>query len=297
MYHGILDRPDPYAIAGISLSMFTAQVVMLSRFGSVLALDDILDRVSRGEPLPRRCVALTFDDGYGSVHSLGAPLLRRYHLPATCYVSVQGIERGVLWPDLLRWLLRVTSTTRVELDTLPGDAPRVFQWRTIAERVAVIRALETRLKSTPDRAKWRVLDELGWKLLGGAFERAAAPRVMLSWDELGALAHDGFAIGGHTTTHPILTRVSEAEARSEIVGCRERLERALGVPVKHFAYPNGGPGDFSPAIRRLVETAGYQTACTAIPGYNEPTGDRFALKRIDGNQGSLVRLVRLMASG
>ena len=87
----------------------------------------------------------------------------------------------------------------------------------------------------------------------------------------------------------------DAVAKDEITTSRRRLEQALGVPVKHFAYPNGELADFSPAVRSLVEAAGFRSACTTVRGYNRPSDDRLALKRIDGNQNSLWHLVRIMA--
>lgn len=296
MYHQVLERPDPYSRLGIDLSLFEAQLSMLSRFCSVLPLDEIMDRTERGQPLPSRCVALTFDDGYRDLRTLAAPLLKKYRLPAILYVAVQAIDRGFLWPDLLRYAIRTTHNPRVELDTLRDGEPPAFGLATISERVQAARQLSARLKRLRNNDKWRVLGELVWKLLSRSPDDVTIPGLMLSWEELTELARDGIEIGSHTVTHPILTRVSEHEAEDEIVASRRRLEQALGVPVKHFAYPNGQPEDFSPVVRRLVERAGYRSACTSIHGYNRTLNDPLTLKRIDANQDTLSRLVRIMAA-
>lgn len=295
MYHRVLEQPDPYYQSGIDLSIFEAQLAMLGRFCSVLSLDEITDRIERGQRLPPRCVALTFDDGYRSMHTLAGPLLRRCRLPAILYVSVQAIERGFLWPDLLRYTIRQAHAPRVELDTLQDGEPRSFELATLSDRIRAVDQLKARLKRLQDRDARCVLDELAWKLLGCSPDDVTIPGLMLSWDELRTLARDGVEIGSHTMTHSILTRVSNREAKEEITTSRRRLEQALAVPVKHFAYPNGEPADFSPAVCRLVEAAGFRSACTTVSGYNRPSDDRLALKRIDGNQNSLWHLVRIMA--
>lgn len=295
MYHGVLERPDPYSSSGIHLSMFEAQLAMLSRFCSVISLDEITDRIERGQRLPPRCVALTFDDGYRSMHTLAAPLLRRYRLPAILYVAVQAIERGFLWPDLLRYTIQNAHDPRVELETLQDGEPRSFELVSLSDRIQTARQLNLRLKQLQNGDKWRVLDELARKLLGRSPDDVTIPGLMLSWDQLRSMARDGVEIGAHTMTHPVLTRMPEQEAEDEIRTSRRALEQALGVPVRHFAYPNGQPEDFSPAVRRLVEEAGFRSACTTVQGCNRPSDDRLTLKRIDGKQHSLRRLARIMA--
>lgn len=86
----------------------------------------------------------------------------------------------------------------------------------------------------------------------------------------------GHEIGSHTLTHPHLTQLSPAAAREEIVASKAKLEDMFGVPVEHFCYPYG---DWNEAVRGLVISGGYKTACTTDPGVNLPAESAFALKR------------------
>ena len=72
---------------------------------------------------------------------------------------------------------------------------------------------------------------------------------MLTWDEVAALKGLGFSIGAHTVSHPILARVTPEAARREIHGSKLAIERALAAPVRTFAYPNGGVGDYATAVK------------------------------------------------
>jgi peptidoglycan/xylan/chitin deacetylase (PgdA/CDA1 family) len=296
MYHRILEGPDPFYFFGVELPIFESQMAMLSRCCAVLPLDDIADLVERGRPLPRRCVALTFDDGYRDLSTLGSALLERYRLPATVYATVQGLDRGYLWPDLLRHALRTSREAQVRLDRLADGGAPVFSLASETQRIASLRQIAARLKQMENSQKDLVLEELTVKLLGGAPDDVAIPRTMLSWTELEALARGGMHVGAHTLTHPILSRLSEAECEREIRGSMEALTRRLGVPVRHFAYPNGQAEDISPAVRRIAEAAGARTACTAMYGFNRRGQDPMALWRIDGNKGSAGGLGRAMAN-
>lgn len=61
---------------------------------AVLPLADIVDALAHKKPLPPKAVALTFDDGYQSVHESVMPKLRKLGWPYTVFVSTGAIDRG-----------------------------------------------------------------------------------------------------------------------------------------------------------------------------------------------------------
>jgi peptidoglycan/xylan/chitin deacetylase (PgdA/CDA1 family) len=79
----------------------------------ILTLTDLVSRLRKRQPLPRRAAAITFDDGYRSVYEVAFPALERLSMPATVFVPVQtgespgdarlppqeGRER-VSWPEM-----------------------------------------------------------------------------------------------------------------------------------------------------------------------------------------------------
>jgi peptidoglycan/xylan/chitin deacetylase (PgdA/CDA1 family) len=72
-----------------------------------------------------------------------------------------------------------------------------------------------------------------------------------------------FELGAHTLNHPDLTRVSLAEARSEIEDSKKYLEDLLGHGVAMFCYPYGA---YNEAVVGLVHNAGFIAARTASAG-------------------------------
>ena len=103
----------------------------------------------------------------------------------------------------------------------------------------------------------------------------AAP--MLDWSQLAELRAAGVEIGGHTHTHPQLDTLTMRAARQEIAGCKALLEQSLGEPVRSFAYPHGYS---SRRVRRLVQQAGYESACGVKNTLSAAEDDRFALSRL-----------------
>lgn len=110
-----------------------------------------------------------------------------------------------------------------------------------------------------------------------------APEPIMDAAQVSDWLAAGHDIGSHTLTHPFLTKLPIARAREEITASRKELEDLFGRPVRHFCYPYG---DWNPAVRDLVEEAGYSTACTTEPGVNTRSDSRFALKRFTARYAS-----------
>ncbi len=91
----------------------------------------------------------------------------------------------------------------------------------------------------------------------------------MSWDEVKTLDKMGMEIGGHSRTHPVLTKItSDAGLDKEISGSKKILESHLGHPVKVFAYPFGM---HNAAVDAAVKRAGYASARTVVAGvWNDP---------------------------
>jgi peptidoglycan/xylan/chitin deacetylase (PgdA/CDA1 family) len=102
----------------------------------------------------------------------------------------------------------------------------------------------------------------------------------MTWDHIRALHDVGFEIGAHTRHHADLGKIAEDEARNEIVGSREELERCVGARVESFAYPYGRQGNLSETNRAIVREAGFRCCCSAFGGVNTPGTDPFRLLRI-----------------
>jgi peptidoglycan/xylan/chitin deacetylase (PgdA/CDA1 family) len=83
----------------------------------------------------------------------------------------------------------------------------------------------------------------------------------MTWDELGQLTDRGWEIGSHTSSHPHLTTLSDAELREEMRGSFEQCSMHVGRACRSIAYPYG---DVDVRVAALAREAGYQTgACLA----------------------------------
>jgi peptidoglycan-N-acetylglucosamine deacetylase len=89
-------------------------------------------------------------------------------------------------------------------------------------------------------------------------DREFESRDLLSTQDILTISED-FEVGGHTITHPHLTRVVVAEADDEIARSKSYLEEILQREVTAFCYPYG---DYNDEVKALVKKHGYKLART-----------------------------------
>jgi peptidoglycan/xylan/chitin deacetylase (PgdA/CDA1 family) len=102
------------------------------------------------------------------------------------------------------------------------------------------------------------------------------PAPPLAWEQVCEMAEFGISFGSHTLTHPSLPRLWEAEVKREVHVSRLLLEDKLRRGVRFFCYPKG---EFTPAVKAVVRGAGYEAACSVLPGPVLATSDLYALPR------------------
>lgn len=96
MFHsvGIQNVPWIWSALSESLTTFEQVLVKLVEKGfQTVGLADLHDHMSGQRLLPNNCIVLTFDDGYLDNWVNAVPLLRKYGLRATVYVTPEFVDR------------------------------------------------------------------------------------------------------------------------------------------------------------------------------------------------------------
>lgn len=73
------------------------------------------------------------------------------------------------------------------------------------------------------------------------------------------LALEGFEVGAHSMTHPVLSDLHGKRLWVEVYECKEVLEHILGREVQMFCYPRGR---YNQEVLEAVRKAGYHGART-----------------------------------
>jgi hypothetical protein len=129
--------------------------------------------------------------------------------------------------------------------------------------------------SDTDRHTW-LADILGRLDVSDSSDRKGK---MLTWDQVRLMKGQGIDFGGHTVTHPFLSKLAPRQAEWEVSECKRRIEEETQKAVPFFAYPNGREEDFAASNKELLRNAGYTGAVTTIWGMNYRSTDRMELRR------------------
>lgn len=266
---------------GVRADEFESHIRFLASRWRVMDLAQATRRLIGGEPLPKRAVCLTFDDGYMDVYAHAYPVLRRYDVPATAFVSTGYADTDELpwWAHLSR-LIMTTREPAVDVRRLPQLNNNRLRREvslplgTRQDRLASLTTLTEAMKHVASLAHPAILAQLARRL--NVTLRETAPNVWMRWEHIRELSRNGITIGAHTIHHPNLALLDVVEQRAEIVGAKRRLQQILRRPVDLFSYPFGLFDDNARAIVAQEFTA----ACGSTHGANGPRTDRFALRRI-----------------
>jgi peptidoglycan/xylan/chitin deacetylase (PgdA/CDA1 family) len=269
-YHRVNDDRDPFFEA-IPVGLFERQMRYLARHYKVVSMPELMRHLTEGSS--DSVVAVTFDDGYQDNYANAYPILKRYNLPATIFLTTGSLDSGEpLWFEQIAGAIKTTKCESLDLEV---DIPRRFWLRTVTERIASNDQIFRVLRQLDDAGRRQWVAEILRSLEAPELENGR----MLSWEQVRAMKQNGIDFGGHTVTHPFLSRLAPDAAAWEVSECKRRIEEELQHPVEFFAYPNGREEDFNPCNKEILRSAGYRAAVTTIWGLNYPSTDRLELRR------------------
>lgn len=273
IFHRVLSQADPLFPGEQDSRRFDEVLSWVERWLQVLPLDRAVMQLRDGT-LPARAAAITFDDGYADNATNALPILRAHGMAATFFVATSFLDGGRMWNDSVIEVVRGFRGKALDL----SDAGLGFHSLDSHEqRRIAIESLLGRIKylgmQERQQAIAQVIDIAG---AGGTMP----DDLMMRSEQLLELRNAGMQIGAHTCSHPILEKIPDSQALSEITKSKSVLESLLGEPVTLFAYPNGKPDvDYSTRHVAMVRQAGYVAAVSTAPGVAMQTSDIYQLPR------------------
>ena len=298
MYHRITDYvSNPYLLC-VTPHHFAEHLQVIRDIGYPMRLDELARGVRDGN-LPQRAMCVTFDDGYADTLYTAKPLLERYDVPATVFMTTgtSGRSREFWWDELERIFLQPGCLpAHLQLDGggqhfawdlgdssiySEDDFHRGKNWTLLESsdptpRHAVLRAVHELILSMGAADRQQVLDRLlnwaGMAPMVRATHRALEPDEIVNLDRGGIVE-----VGSHTVNHLALSTQPSQVQREEIQPSKADLEGWLEHAVRSFAYPHGLYTRESVAFVREV---GFEYACACLYRPVRPSSDLFLLPRV-----------------
>ena len=288
MYHSIVKTDANnylYKTSSIhhDVREFENEMGFISKWFNVVTMDELIDHIKNKLPFGEPTLAITFDDGYRDNHTMAFPILRKYALPATLYLTVGLIGTcNKTWVDEIQYALLNTKEKNFFFTELFGD--EFVDVSSMEKKTITNIRIARSLKRINNQKRLQLLEDL-FRILKvkKEYENKHDERAMLNWEEVEKMAGYHISFGAHTVSHPILTEMSLEEAKQEIILSKHIIENKLGFEAKHFAIPNGGVNDFSEDLKEFCIQSGFESIVTTEYGYVNNTSDPHFLRRFMPN--------------
>ncbi|MET0459250.1 MAG: polysaccharide deacetylase family protein [Ilumatobacteraceae bacterium] len=272
-YHRVAEPTvDPWGLA-VSPANFASQLRTLGSSGRFVSLDRMLGgRRRRLGGIDR--FAVTFDDGYADNLRAALPVLERYDVPATVFVSTGFLDRDSFWWDVLDEAVLDQERpigALVEMGRRVGLLTR-------ADASAARDEIQSELHAALAMRAPADVEPLVDELVAATASPPSPSGRPLTTDELVELAaHPLISIGVHTVHHVRLATAGVDHAQRELTVARDHVDRLIGRAPRALAYPHG---DATPTIAALAASAGFTCAVTTDHRWVDPGDDPMLLPRL-----------------
>jgi peptidoglycan/xylan/chitin deacetylase (PgdA/CDA1 family) len=295
-YHRFTDHSSNELPPKLNVKTFENQIKHLKKWYQLISLDELVDQLKTGKDFSHPYAVITIDDGFKDNYDFAFPLLKRYDMRASIYLTTGFIGTdSVPWIEEIACALNTTPKRNFKFEKLFHN--KTFNISNHLKKFDLWTEIYEKMLYLQHDTKNDLVTEILQKLNGGNKHKT---RVMLDWDEVGEMSRNQISFGAHSVSHPTLSRMHPDEAMFEIRESRRVIEEKLGVSVRHFAIPNGKDEDFTEELREFCKSEGFDSVVTTNYGVVTKESDPYALPRVSPSEPIYVfaaELARLFIFG
>ena len=125
VYHDVVSGATKEDIENdsVSLDEFVRQMRFLRENSfKIIALQELICLIRTRKKIPRKSVVVTFDDGYRSSYTNAYPILQKYNIPATVFITTGFIGEKKRFP----WLEGKNNHCR-SYESMPMNEEEIIQ--------------------------------------------------------------------------------------------------------------------------------------------------------------------------
>lgn len=264
-YHRVTDDSALLSPQSVPPSNFEKQLAFFLRQFDIWRLPEVEDYLKGKRELRRDSLIFTFDDGYIDNYETVKPILMKQNIPAAFFISAEPlINREPYWIDNLSYCLSNLTTEDAGVFSALNDAFYTLLNEFLCaghddSRGAAAKKILSYLKSVDNGERQRIMSCIsGWLKKRGEWN---GDSLVVNLKQATDLQMNGFIVGAHTVSHPVLSRLDYDRCREEIVESISMLSDN-GIHVNCFAYPFGEDADIGDFAPRILEEAGIGIGVT-----------------------------------
>jgi peptidoglycan/xylan/chitin deacetylase (PgdA/CDA1 family) len=250
IYHGIcLHDHTRFNPIFLTLKTFEQHLQLYKKYFNVISLDD---HYKGNLSKDKFNVCITFDDGYANNHKYVLPLLEKYQVPATFFITaIREAGYDILWNDFMNMLGKY-GPAKLEYNNKEFYKGKYNKYISKPDGINLTGMLRNggfNIKAELIKAMYPIIPY-----------RDKYPGDIDYWlqmtpEQIRELSASKYvSIGAHGHYHNDLAQISLNDAANEMALSKHYLENIIDKPVNSFAFPYG---TYTRDIVKAAKNIGY----------------------------------------
>lgn len=278
LYHRVSNYSTDPQMLCVSPQNFNSHIDLLNQKYNLISIDELLKYFQSGKKIPRKSIAITFDDGYADNYLEALPILEKHNTQALFYIATGTLNTNKeFWWDAVERIILI-SNEKTNLETFQlRNKTYSLNTKNKTEKHILYESLlpEFRLMNPIEREE--KINELSF--IFNATKDRESHRA-LTFDELKLMSKSSSAIiGAHTHMHPSLAALDSKNQFHEIITSKNILEELLNKDIIHFSYPFGGSSNFNEETVNICKKLNFQMVAANFPAMSNKYSNKFYFPR------------------
>jgi len=235
----------------VSCSNFEKHIKELKSKYKICSMNEFVENLKK--KTNEFMVAITFDDGYKDNLYQALPILTKYEVPASIYITTRFLNQDV---DIWWYELGDVIQNRTEINFQYQEKKFHFLLENKKQKSLAYQSLLKLFKNLRIDSQNELMEKIT-----NTKKRKNYSNICLNSEEVIMLEKNPLiTISSHGHNHQNLKILSDDEVKYEITKSLEILENLINRKVKHFAYPFGGKDQVSTREYNIIEDMDFDSA-------------------------------------
>ena len=276
LFHRVSDEEDALW-PPMKPALFSRIISFLTQHYQVVPLEHFLDEPDSFKKANKSIATVLFDDGYKDNIEYAASILQKYKCPASFYIVTDCIDRNI--PTWTYIIDNVLQQTKQDILKLPYDfVPEKFrsvQLNNQTQPNVAVKFLKPWMKSLNNTERLLVTESI----LQQSGDVKTLNNKMMNWEDIRQLSKEGFIIGSHSHTHPLLASLEDESAiTGELKISAQKILEQTGYAPQTISYPIGS---FDERVTRLSKEQGYKYGLAVKQQFFQYPTDLMTIPRVE----------------
>lgn len=255
-----------------SKNNFINFISTVKRKYNVLSLNQLLDFHNYNRKFKKKNIFFTFDDGYkDNLHNV-LPILEKYSIPATIFITTGFINKEIFpYEYALAEIIKKRNFISLEWEN------KIIQKdiKSSNSKKQIYECLRKLVKFKNHSTRMELLHRLNFNKY---VDEKQLYDIFLNWDDVKTLdKHHLINIGAHSHSHVPLT-VDGLNLQKEILESKKLIEKNLEHEIISFSYPYGA---VNKTVVDFIKESGYKLAFTTQEKKITKKSNPFRLPRFE----------------